>query len=99
MGSAGKGAMDGVRRVLFRLPEVLADRGGVFCEGEEDALNVAAAGLCATTSPQGARVLARRARARFAGKGWVILPDNDDAGRGTRAGRSPWLRSGTGRRA
>jgi putative DNA primase/helicase len=77
----GKGAMDGVRRVLFRLPQVIAAEEVVLCEGEKDALNVAAAGLCGTTSPQGAGFWRDELAAPLAGKRVVILPDADEAGR------------------
>lgn len=70
------------RRVLFRLPEVLAADEVVFCEGEKDALNVTAAGLCGTTSPQGAGSWRNGLAAPLAGKRVVILPDSDPAGRG-----------------
>ena len=41
----GKGAMEGVQRVLYRLPEVLAAEQVVIVEGEKDADNLRAAGL------------------------------------------------------
>jgi hypothetical protein len=77
----GKGAMEGVRRVLFRLPEVLEAEEVLVAEGEKDALNLAAAGLCGTTSPQGAKYWRDELAAPLAGKRVVILPDNDDEGR------------------
>jgi hypothetical protein len=77
----GPGAMDGVRRVLFRLPEVVAAEEVVFCEGEKDALNVTSAGFCGTTSPQGAKFWSDDLAAPLAGKRVVILPDNDEVGR------------------
>lgn len=76
----------GIRRVLYRLPEVVAtaQAGGVIivCEGEKDAENLAATGACATTMPGGV------------GMGWrddytaslrgatevVIIADRDQAG-------------------
>ena len=48
-------SMEGVRRVLYHLPEVLAAAGAVYLvEGEKDADNLCAAGFIATTSPAGA---------------------------------------------
>lgn len=76
----------GVRRVLYRLPEVVATAkaGGVvlLCEGEKDADNLAKTGAIATTMPGGV------------GMGWrddytaslqgaaevVIIADRDEAG-------------------
>jgi hypothetical protein len=70
------------RRVLFRLPEVVATDDTVFVvEGEKDALALAAVGLCATTSPQGAKFWRDELAAPLAGKGVAVLPDNDEAGR------------------
>ena len=85
----GKGGyvykLNGTQRVLYRLHELKKrkKRETVFLvEGEKDADNLVAQGLCATTAPLGA------------GKKWdhtfndsladadiVILPDNDPAGR------------------
>jgi hypothetical protein len=73
--------MDGVRRVLFRLPEVAAAEEVILVEGEKDALNLAATGLCATTSPQGAKYWRDELAAPFAGKSVAVLPDADEAGR------------------
>lgn len=74
----------GIRRVLYRLPQVLkssADAIVWVCEGEKDADNLARLGCVTTTNPGGT------------GGGWrsdysqslkdrivVILPDNDSAG-------------------
>ncbi len=80
-----RGNITGVRRVLYRLPEVLAaiERGEAvyLTEGEKDADNLVALGAVATTNPFGAgnwrgeyTEMLRNARV-------VILPDNDDPGR------------------
>jgi hypothetical protein len=74
----------GVRRVLYRLPELLtADpEASVFvCEGEKDADNLSALGLTATTNPGGAGKWRREYSEHLRGRRVVILPDNDDAGR------------------
>ena len=87
----GKGAMDGVRRVLFRLPELLAadpSRPVFVVEGEKDVFRLAAVGLVGTTNPggagkwgkcqeQGDGVFSEPLR----GRDVVILPDNDLPGR------------------
>lgn len=84
----GKGGwtwnLKGVRRVLNRLPELLAADPGatVFVsEGEKDVDRLVREGLLATTNPQGAG----KWRAEFAeflrGREVVILPDNDQPGR------------------
>jgi len=87
----GKGGwewkLQGVRRVPFRLPELLEsdDSAPVFVvEGEKDALSLARLGLVATTTAGGAtnwKHTATEARGALAGRDVVILPDNDDAGR------------------
>ncbi|MGQ0849829.1 MAG: hypothetical protein ACT4OP_12095 [Actinomycetota bacterium] len=44
-----------MRRVLYRLPEVLAVSGTIYVgEGEKDADRLASLGLIATTNPMGA---------------------------------------------
>jgi RecA-family ATPase len=86
--------LDGVRRVPYRLPQLLAaiaaDRTiPVFItEGEKDADRLAALGLTATCNPGGASK-SGKAKGKwrdeltpyFLGADVVILPDNDDAGR------------------
>lgn len=79
--------LSGVRRVLYRLPELLAAAPGapVFVvEGEKDADALIALGLTATTNAQGAgkfRQLAKHACDVLAGRTVIVLPDNDDPGR------------------
>jgi putative DNA primase/helicase len=86
----------GVRRVLYRLPELLAadPKLPVFIpEGEKDVDNLRALGLVATCNPGGAAVENKDKTKPYRGK-WrteysehlrdrdvVILPDNDQAGR------------------
>lgn len=76
--------MQGVQRVLYRLPE-LTDAGGdsfVFVvEGEKDADNLHAAGVIATTNPGGAGKWAQVDDAPLCGRHVVILPDADAPGR------------------
>lgn len=78
--------LEGIPRVLYRLPHVLetAALGGVIyvVEGEKDADNLFRAGLCATTTAEGARLawLPEHAES-FRGAGTVVvIADNDDPG-------------------
>jgi len=77
--------LDGMERVLYRLPETAAAvRAGavVFvAEGEKDADRLAALGLAATTNPGGAGKWRPAYGAVLRGARVVILPDNDLAGR------------------
>jgi putative DNA primase/helicase len=74
--------LDGVQRVIYRLPEVVKAGQVFIVEGEKDADNLAALGLCATTSPQGAgKWLPEYCRYLNGVEEAVVLPDNDDAGR------------------
>ena len=76
--------LSGVRRVLYRLPEVLAadPRAPVFVvEGEKDVDNLWRLGMVATTNPQGAGKWRAEFSEALRGRDVVILPDNDDPGR------------------
>jgi hypothetical protein len=77
--------MDGVERVLYRLPELIDalahERTVYIVEGEKDVDALVARGLPATTNPGGARKWTGDYSARFRDADVVILPDNDDAGR------------------
>jgi hypothetical protein len=78
-----RGCMQGVRRVPYRLPELLAADPAepVFlCEGEKDADRLAAGGLIATTNPGGAGKFGKDLAPAFAGRRVVLLQDNDKAG-------------------
>jgi len=75
---------EGVRRVLYRLPELLdADPSQtVFvCEGEKDVDNVRGLGLTATCNPGGAGKWEPEYGRHLGGRDLVVLPDNDQAGR------------------
>jgi hypothetical protein len=80
----GTYTMDGVRRVLFGLPE-LRDQSLVFAvEGEKDVLELRGIGLVATTSPGGAGQWREEYTQQLKSAGVecvLILPDNDDPGR------------------
>jgi hypothetical protein len=76
--------LDGVRRILFRLPELIkADkRRGVFiCEGEKDVLRLNELGFIATCNSGGANKWRAEYGEFLRGRVCYILPDNDDAGR------------------
>lgn len=72
-----------VRRVLYRLPEILkSGRRAVWVvEGEKDADNLAALGLVATTNAGGAGKWRDEYSAALKGRPVFVLPDNDDPGR------------------
>jgi putative DNA primase/helicase len=80
-------AVPAVRRVLYRLPELLAadPRAPVYlAEGEKDAENLRALGLVATTNPGGALKWRPEYGAALCGRRMVLLPDNDVKGRAHR---------------
>ena len=73
--------LQGVTRVLYRLPELLASSGRVFIvEGEKDTDSLRALGLVATTSVGGAGKWRDQYNAAFQGREVVVLPDNDADG-------------------
>jgi putative DNA primase/helicase len=73
--------MEGVRRVLYHLPEVLAATGKVhLVEGEKDVDNLRATGLVATTSPGGANNWRPEYAQYLQNKHVVVIPDKDRAG-------------------
>jgi len=72
------------RRVVYRLPELLAaDPTAIVyvVEGEKDADQLAQLGLVATTNAGGAGKWRTEYNEAFRGRRVVILPDNDDPGR------------------
>lgn len=77
--------LNGVPRILYRLPELLkADPAAVvlIAEGEKDADALAALGLVATTNPGGAGKWGRLSGdSPLHGRRVVILPDRDAPGR------------------
>jgi len=85
-----------VRRVLYKLPDVLrAVQLGetvYITEGEKDADALAALGLVATTNPHGAGKWRDEYSETLRGAHVVILPDKDDVGRkhGEAVARSLW---------
>lgn len=77
--------LQGVRRVLYRLPEVIAavQRGQPvhLVEGEKDADNLGMLGLVATSNPGGAGKWSKAYSEVLRGARVVIIPDNDEPGR------------------
>ncbi len=76
--------LNGVRRVLYRLPELLAadpDNPVYVAEGEKDCDALVKLGLVATTNPGGAGKWRDEYNGFLIGRHVVILPDNDAAGR------------------
>lgn len=79
----GKGwtwSVKGVRRVLYRLPDVITADTVYVVEGEKDADALAAHGLVATTAPGGAGRWHQSYTETLRGKRVIILPDRDEPG-------------------
>src|SRR5262249_7042182 len=77
--------IQGVRRVLYKLPELLNDiaqgRSVLFVEGEKDVETLRTRGFAATTNPMGASKWRVEYSGTFKGATVYILPDNDAPGR------------------
>lgn len=74
--------IDGVRRPLYFLPEVLKASEVFIVEGEKDVHTLRALGLCATTAPGGSKSpWMPEYTAALTGKDVIIIPDNDEPGR------------------
>jgi 5S rRNA maturation endonuclease (ribonuclease M5) len=73
--------MRGVRRVPYRLPEVLKSEYVMIVEGEKDADTLARFGVCATCNVGGAGKWLDAYSEFFRGKSVVVAPDQDEAGR------------------
>lgn len=76
--------LNGARRVLYRLPELLAAAEGetvYIVEGEKDCDRLRSMGLIATTNAGGAGKWREEYSEHLRGRRIVILPDNDDPGR------------------
>jgi len=81
----GKGGwrynLNGTRRVLYNLPEVLKAETVLFLEGEKDVETARELGIPATTSPMGASSWRDEYTESLKGKTVILCPDNDQAGR------------------
>jgi hypothetical protein len=76
--------LDGVRQVLYRLPELLAapvDVPVFVVEGEKDADALIQLGFVATTNPDGAGKWRPEYTETLRARHVVIVPDNDEPGR------------------
>ena len=70
-----------VRRVLFRLPEVMEANEVILCEGEKDVLTLERLGFVATTTDGGSKSpWLEEYTERLRGKRVLIFPDNDAPG-------------------
>src|SRR5262249_38588906 len=77
-------AVPAVRRVLYRLPDLLAadpEHVVYIVEGEKDVEALVALGCVATTNPGGAKKWRTEYGAVLRGRTVVVLPDNDEDGR------------------
>jgi hypothetical protein len=83
--SNGTWNINGVQRVLYRLPEVIkavTDGHAIFVvEGEKDADSLRSLGIIATTNPMGAGKWRPEFNEHLRGADAVIVGDHDDAGR------------------
>lgn len=81
--ASGAWSLKGVRRVLYRLPEILAAQGEpvLIVEGEKDADRLFAMGFIATCNPGGAGKWSADYTKALAGRRCIVIPDNDDPGR------------------
>lgn len=81
--ASGAWSLKGVRRVLYRLPEIMAAPGEpvLIVEGEKDADKLAALGFIATCNPGGAGKWSADYTKALTGRRCIVIPDNDDPGR------------------
>ncbi len=81
----GKGgwiwSLNGTRRVLYRLPEVLSAESVLVLEGEKDVESARSLGLVATCNPGGAGKWREEYSESLRGKRIAIIADADEAGR------------------
>lgn len=75
--------MEGVQRVLYNLPEILAagEKPVVICEGEKDADNLTRLGWIATTNVGGSSTWMTGYSESLKGRTVVVCGDNDEPGR------------------
>jgi hypothetical protein len=75
------GKLDGVRRVLYRLPEVVPAPDVLLVEGEKDADSACALGFVATSDGSVTEAWREEFTAALQGKRVTIIADADEAGR------------------
>ncbi len=73
--------LEGIRRVLYRLPKIMPAETVYIVEGEKDTDRLWSLGIPATTSPQGAGNWYDEYSESLRDKHVVILPDNDEVGK------------------
>ena len=73
--------LDGVQRVLYRLPGVAKANLIIIAEGEKDSDSLCKLGFTATTSPMGAGKWRDDYNVFLKNKEIVLIPDNDNEGR------------------
>jgi hypothetical protein len=73
--------LKGIKRVLYRLPEVIKANEVIIVEGEQDADSLSRLGFTATTCPMGAGKWRSEYNQYLKGKDVVVMPDNDEPGR------------------
>jgi hypothetical protein len=73
--------LNGTRRVLYRLPDIIAARSVIVCEGEKDCETARALGLVATCNPHGAGKWRPEYADPLNGKRVCIIADADEPGR------------------
>jgi nicotinamidase-related amidase len=73
--------LNGVRRVLYRLPEVPKAKSVLICEGEKDCETARSLGLTATCNPSGAGKWREEYSEFLRGKRVAIIADADEPGR------------------
>ena len=74
--------LNGIQRVIYRLPEVARVDQVYLVEGEKDVETLRALDLVATTNPGGANGWRPEFARFFAGKQVIVLPDQDKPGHG-----------------
>ena len=73
--------LNGARKVLYNLPEVIKAKAVFLIEGEKDCETLRSLGLVATTNAGGADSWNDVYAESFKGKRVAIIPDNDEPGR------------------
>jgi putative DNA primase/helicase len=73
--------LNGVRRVLYQLPDVLSASDTLITEGEKDCESARRLGFVATCNPGGAGKWKDEYSEFLRGKNVSIIPDNDEPGR------------------
>jgi len=73
--------LKGIKRVLYRLQDVLKAKEVIIVEGEKDVDTLTDMGFIATTSPMGAKKWRDEYNEALKDKDIILIPDNDNEGR------------------